>query len=50
MKWAERVTRDIIQGFGRESEGKRLRGRPRRRWEDNIKIYLDETGWVGDVK
>jgi hypothetical protein len=22
-------------------------GRPRRRWEDNIKIYFTETGWRG---
>jgi hypothetical protein len=27
------------------SEGKRLIGRPRRRWEDNIKMLLRETGW-----
>jgi len=26
-------------------EGKRLLGRPRRRWEDNIKINLQEVGW-----
>jgi hypothetical protein len=26
-------------------EGKRSRGRPRRKWEDNIKIDLRETGW-----
>jgi hypothetical protein len=25
--------------------GRRLLGRPRRRWEDNIKIYLREIGW-----
>ena len=25
-------------------EGKRLLGRPRRRWEDNIKIDLQEVG------
>jgi hypothetical protein len=25
-------------------EGKRLLGRPRRRWEDNIKMYLQEVG------
>ena len=24
--------------------GKRPLGRPRRRWEDNIKIYLEEIG------
>ena len=31
-------------------EGKRPLGRPRRRWEDNIKIYLQEVGcgvWTG---
>jgi hypothetical protein len=26
-------------------EGKRPLGRPRRRWEDGIRIYLGETGW-----
>jgi hypothetical protein len=26
-------------------EGKRPLGRPRLRWEDNIKIYVKETGW-----
>jgi hypothetical protein len=26
-------------------ERKRTLGRPRRRWADNIKIYLRETGW-----
>jgi len=25
-------------------EGKRLLGRPRRRWEDNIKMVLQEVG------
>ena len=29
-------------------EGKRLLGRPRRRWEDNIKMDLREVGRVGD--
>ena len=31
-------------------EGKRLLGRPRRRWEDNIKMDLQELGcgvWTG---
>jgi len=26
-------------------EGKRPRGRPSRRWEDNIKIDLQNVGW-----
>ena len=33
-----------IQGFGGEIEGKRPLGRPRRRWEDNIKMDLQEVG------
>jgi hypothetical protein len=28
-------------------EGKRPLGRPRRRWEDNIKMDLREVGWGG---
>jgi hypothetical protein len=28
-------------------EGKRPLGRPRRRWLDNIKLYLREIGWDG---
>ena len=32
------------QGFGREPEGKRPLGRPRRTWEDNIKMDLQEVG------
>jgi hypothetical protein len=31
-----------------KSEGKRPLGRPRRRWVDNIRMYLGEVGW-GDV-
>jgi hypothetical protein len=25
-------------------EGKRLLGRPRRRWKDNIKVHIQEVG------
>jgi hypothetical protein len=28
-------------------EGRRPLGRPRRRWEDNIKLDLREVGWGG---
>jgi hypothetical protein len=28
-------------------EGKRSLGRSRRRWRDNIKVGLSETGWAG---
>jgi hypothetical protein len=34
----------------RKPEGKRSLGRPRRRWEDNNKIHLQEVGcvvWIG---
>jgi hypothetical protein len=30
-----------------KSEGKRLLGRPRRRWENNNKMYLQEVGCGG---
>jgi len=30
--------------FLRKPEGKRPLGRPRRRWEDNIKLELQEVG------
>jgi hypothetical protein len=26
-------------------DGKIPLGRPRRRWKDNIKIYIEEVGW-----
>ena len=29
----------------RKPEGNRPLGRPERRWEDNIKMYLKEEGW-----
>ena len=41
-----------IQGLMGKLEGKRPLGRPRRRWEDNIKMDLQEVGcggidWIG---
>ena len=30
-----------------ETEGKRSLGRHRRRWEDNIKMDIQEIGWGG---
>ena len=36
-----------MQGFGGEPEGKRPLGRPRRRWEDKIKIYFQKVGCGG---
>jgi len=53
MRWAEHVAR---MGVGRgvhrilvgKPEGKRPLGRSRRRWEDNIKMDLQEVGGGGD--
>jgi len=52
MRWAGHIARmeemrnayNILVG---KSEGKRRLGRPRRRWEDNIRIVLMELGWEG---
>jgi hypothetical protein len=33
------------QGFGREPEEKRPLGRARHRWEENIKLDLQDVGW-----
>jgi len=35
------------QDFGRKPYGKRPLGRPRRKWEDNIKTHLQEGGCGG---
>jgi hypothetical protein len=50
MRWAGHVARmgekrgayRILVG---RSEGRRPLGRPRRRWDDNIKTDLQEVGW-----
>ena len=53
MRWAGHVAR-IVEGSGvhrvlvGKPEGKRPLGRPRRRWEDNIKMDLQEVGVGGD--
>jgi hypothetical protein len=50
MIWAGHVARMGVKRsaymilVGR-SEGRRPRGRPRRRWEDNIKTDLQDVGW-----
>ena len=45
MRWAGHVAH-IAEGRGvhRKPEGKRPLGGPRRRWEDNIKMDLQEVG------
>jgi hypothetical protein len=35
----------LYRVFVRKPEGKRPLGRPRSRWEDNIKMDLQEVGW-----
>ena len=52
MKWAEHVARmgdktGMYTVLVRKPEGKRPLGRPRRRWEDNIKMDLQEVGCGG---
>jgi len=37
--------RDVYRDLVWRLEGKRLLGRPRRRWEDNIKMDLQEVEW-----
>jgi hypothetical protein len=52
MRWAEHVARmgkrkGICRVLVGKPEGKRLLGRHRRRWEDNIKLHLQQVGCVG---
>jgi hypothetical protein len=53
MGWAGHVActgeeRSVYRVLVGRSEGKRPLGRPRRRWEDNIKMDLRETGIDGE--
>jgi hypothetical protein len=52
MRWAGHVirigeTRNAYRILVGKPEGKRPLGRPKRRWVNNIKIYLREIGWNG---
>jgi hypothetical protein len=38
---------EVIKVLVGKPDGKRSLGRPRRRWEDNIKKDLQEVGWGG---
>jgi len=38
--------RDVYTVSVRKPEGKRPLGRPSYRWEDNIKMNLQEVGWA----
>jgi len=54
MRWAGHVARmgegrDVYRVLVGKPEGKRPLGRPRHRWEDNIKMDLREVGgYCGD--
>jgi hypothetical protein len=37
--------RGVYRVLVEKPEGKRPLGRPRRRWEDNIKMDIQEVGW-----
>jgi hypothetical protein len=50
MKWAGNVARmgeqrGTYRILGGRPQGRRPLGRPRRRWEDNITMDLQEVGW-----
>jgi hypothetical protein len=50
MRWAGHVARMVERrGVYRllvgKPEGKRPLGRPRHKWEDNIKLDVQEVGW-----
>ena len=52
MRWAGHVApmgerRAVYRVLVRKPEGKRPLGSPRRRWEDNIKMDLQEVGCGG---
>jgi len=52
MRWAGHVAlmgerTDVYRDLAGKRGGKRLPGRPRRRWEDNIRIGLQEVGCDG---
>ena len=49
IRWADNVTNieegtSVFKILTDKSTGKRLLGRPRRRWEDNIRMDLEEIG------
>ena len=53
MRWAGHValieeSRGVYRGLVGKTEGKKPFGRPKHRWEDNIKIELQEVG-CGDM-
>jgi len=52
IRWAGHVVRmgerrGVYRGLVGKTEGKRPLGRPRRTWEDNIKMNIQEVGFGG---
>jgi hypothetical protein len=52
LRWAKHVARmgerrGAYRALVGKPEGRRRLGRPRRRWEDNIKMHLRQVGWEG---
>jgi hypothetical protein len=50
LRWAEHVARmgeekEVYKVLAGKPEGKRPLGRPRRRWEDGIRMDFRDTGW-----
>jgi hypothetical protein len=45
--WGKHAERNAYRILVGKSEGKRPVGRPKRRWEENIKMDLREKGWGG---
>jgi hypothetical protein len=50
MRWAGHVAHmgekaDVYRVFAGKPGGKKPVGRPRRRWNDNIKTYFQEIRW-----
>jgi hypothetical protein len=37
--------RKVYKVLVEKPEGQRTLGRPRRRWEDGVRMYLKEIGW-----
>jgi hypothetical protein len=52
MRWVEHVARmregrGVYRGLVRKPKGNKPLGRPKRRWEDNIKTDTQEVGYEG---
>jgi hypothetical protein len=43
--WEREKEREVYRVLGGKPEGNRLLGRPRRRWDDGIRMDLREIGW-----